>query len=66
MKLSVNGQEKDVPDGLTISGLLKFLGIDVRAVAVERNRAIVPRSEHPAAKLNDGDNIEIVTFVQGG
>ena len=66
MELNVNGQRKEVPDGLTISGLLKLLAIDVRAVAVERNRAIVPRSEHPAAKLNEGDSIEIVTFVQGG
>lgn len=66
MELNVNGQRKEVPDGLTISGLLKLLAIDVRAVAVERNRAIVPRSEHSAAKLNEGDSIEIVTFVQGG
>ena len=66
MELNVNGQRKEVPDGLTISGLLKLLAIDVRAVAVERNRVIVPRSEHSAAKLNEGDSIEIVTFVQGG
>jgi len=66
MKLAVNGEEKEMPDGLTVSGLLESLEISVKAVAVEVNREIVPRSQHSETVLNDGDNIEIVTFVQGG
>jgi thiamine biosynthesis protein ThiS len=41
-------------------------GRDPRGIAVERNREIVPKSEHAATVLGEGDQIELVQFVGGG
>jgi sulfur carrier protein len=66
VKLVVNGNEREVPDALTVCGLLALLELDQRRVAVERNREIVPRSTHAGVELEDGDRIEIVQMVGGG
>lgn len=66
MKLLVNGESKELPDGTTVSGLLADLGLLGVLVAVERNKAIVPRATHPDTALDDGDVVEVVHFVGGG
>lgn len=66
MKLTINGNERDVPDGLTVRGLIEHLGLGSGPVAVEQNREIVPRAQHAERALNTGDAIEIVHFVGGG
>ena len=66
MKLQVNGEGREVPEGLTLSGLLVHLGLDAPRVAVEVNRALVPKARHAEQRLTDGDQVEIVTFVGGG
>jgi sulfur carrier protein len=64
--LTVNGQKREFPEGATLTNLLVSLGIDPTKVAVEHNRAIVPRSRYAATALSPGDLIEIVQFVGGG
>jgi sulfur carrier protein len=64
--VTVNGEPKDIPDGLSVRGLIELLGLTDGPVAVERNREIVPRATHAEATLADGDTIEIVHFVGGG
>ena len=66
MQLTVNGRSKDVPDGLSVRALIEHLGLGGGPVAVELNRAIVPRSEHALRELRAGDIVEIVHFVGGG
>jgi len=66
MELTVNGETKDVPDGLTVRGLVEHLGLTEGPVAVECNREIVPRAAHGTTKLSTGDVVEIVHFVGGG
>ena len=66
MKLLVNGELRELDDGVTIDALLASLGIDRRRIAVERNREIVPRAQHAATPLAEGDRVEIVTMVGGG
>ena len=66
MRLMVNGEAREAPDGATIAALVVLLGLDRRKLAVERNLEIVPRSLYPATALADGDRIEIVAFVGGG
>ena len=66
IEVSVNGQSRVVSDGSSVTDLLRDLELDRNRVAVERNREIVPRSEHSACSLAAGDAIEIVTFVGGG
>ncbi len=65
MKLTVNGEFQDVPEGLTVGGLIAHLGLD-GPVAVERNAEVVPRAEHAVVELESDDVIEIVHFVGGG
>jgi len=66
MRIVLNGEEREVADGLTVAGLLDTLDVPRRYVAVERNREIVPRARHADTVLDDGDRIEIVTMVGGG
>ena len=66
MQVTINGEVKDVPDGLTLLGLLGYLQLTQGLVAIERNREVVPRREHGSVCLQTGDVIEIVQFVGGG
>jgi sulfur carrier protein len=62
----VNGEPKEIAAGTTVARLLEGLQLQPRHVAVERNRNVVPRSEHAACILETGDRLEIVTLVGGG
>ena len=66
MRLRVNGQDRDVPEGETLAHLLSSLELPAGRVAVERNGEIVPRDGYEGAVLAAGDRIEIVQFVGGG
>lgn len=64
--ISVNGEHRRVPAGITIAALAAELGLSPTKVAVERNLEIVPRSTLGDVTIEDGDTFEIVTFVGGG
>ena len=66
MRLTINGEERELAAAPTIAALLAELGLDRRKLAVERNLEIVPRSLFGATVLAEGDRIEIVAFVGGG
>jgi thiamine biosynthesis protein ThiS len=66
MKLTVNGNPVELPDGSTVTALLAHLDVDAARVAVERNEDVVPRRTWTETQLRDGDAIELVTFVGGG
>ncbi len=66
MTISVNGDNVSVVAGTTIAQLLAQLGLGGKTVAVERNRAIVPRAQHSVVELESNDQLEVVTFVGGG
>ena len=66
MQLQINGQLRELPDGLTVATLLALLEIKAPRVAVEVNAEVVIRARHGATALKAGDQIEIVTFVGGG
>ncbi len=66
MRLTVNGEERDIAAASDIAALVGLLGLDTRKVAVERNLEIVPRSFYGETLLADGDRIEIVHFIGGG
>jgi thiamine biosynthesis protein ThiS len=66
MRVQVNGEPRDVAAGITVTALLASLGLEGRPVAVERNTEIVPRAQHAATVLADGDQLEVVQFVGGG
>ncbi len=70
MKISLNGDLLEIAAGITVAMLVQRLtaetGRDPRGIAVERNREIVPKSEHALTVLAEGDQIELVQFVGGG
>jgi thiazole synthase len=66
MRLTINGEMRDMTSAGTVTELLSTLELDARKIAIELNREIVPRSAYDATGLNDGDKIEIVHFIGGG
>lgn len=66
MRLSVNGEPSEVPDGTDLPGLLTSLGLRVGSVVVEHNGSALLRSELSGVVLRDGDRVELVRAVAGG
>jgi len=64
--LTLNGESRTLEAALTIAGMIEWLGLDSRKVAVERNEEIVPRSDYARTWLAHGDAVEIVHFIGGG
>lgn len=66
MRLRINGEDKDVAEGMTVAGLVASLGLAGRRVAVEYNRDVLPAASWAGQALAEGDELEIVHFVGGG
>lgn len=66
MRIVVNGEERSVPQGQTVSSLLAALGIEAGRVAVELDRAIVRKADWDSTTVREGAKVEIVQFVGGG
>jgi sulfur carrier protein len=66
--IRLNGEDRTVDDGTTLTQLLG--GLDVppgaRGVAVAVDAEVVPRGEWPEHVLGDGAQVEVVTAIQGG
>jgi sulfur carrier protein len=66
-QISLNGKPHSLPANGTVASLLVDLGLAGRGgLAVEVNLEVIPRSEHPARVLVEGDKVEIVTMMAGG
>lgn len=66
MRITVNGQDMDVADGLSVEGLLASLGVARAYTAVAVNRDVTPRAAFAATRLAEGDRVEIVRPIGGG
>jgi thiamine biosynthesis protein ThiS len=66
MQIIVNGDRREVPDGLTVAALLEVLQMRANRVAIERNREILPRAQWQTTQVQPDDSFEIVQFVGGG
>lgn len=66
MKLSVNGREVQVEEGITGLQLLEQLDRNSSTLVIERNGSIIPLKEFHTLTLADGDELELVTLVGGG
>lgn len=66
--LTLNGEPRTVPDGLSIEALLRHVGRDpsVPGVAVAVRERVVRRAEWSETMVADGDRIEVITAAQGG
>ena len=63
--VKVNGEPKDI-EGKTLAEYLATTNYDVKRIAVERNGDIVPKAQYGETVLQDGDSLEVVSFVGGG
>jgi thiamine biosynthesis protein ThiS len=66
INVSLNGKERDIPSGLTVSKLLEHLDLNPGLVVVELNREILDRGRYGEVPVRGGDNLELVHFVGGG
>ena len=66
MTLVVNGEPRSIPAGASVADLVRELGLEKAACAVEVNKRLVPKADHPRRPLGDGDTVEVVTLVGGG
>jgi sulfur carrier protein len=66
MRLTINGEPREIPEGSSLSDVLRQLELTDGLVAIERNREVVPRREHANVLVQPGDVLEIVQFVGGG
>jgi len=63
--VKINGEELNIA-GKTITEYLAATNYDPKRIAVERNGDIVPKAKYSETVLQDGDSLEIVSFVGGG
>lgn len=66
MKIRLNGEIRELPDGMSVDALLTAENIRREYMAVERNRRVVRKTDFASTPLEDGDVIEIVKLVGGG
>ena len=66
MHITLNGNPQQLEQVNTVAELIAFLGYQDKRIAVEANGDIVPKSQHGATTLAEGDQIEIVVAVGGG
>ena len=67
MNLVINGEDHhELPEPLTVAGLIAYLGLPEKKIAIERNREIVSKSTFKTTELSEGDRLEIIHFIGGG
>lgn len=66
MRVQINGETREVPDRITLEGLIQHLELAADRLAVERNREVVRRAAWAETVLSEDDRVEIIHFVGGG
>jgi thiamine biosynthesis protein ThiS len=64
--VTINGERREIPDGLNVAALLEHIGLPAERVAIERNLDILPRARWIETTVQPNDSYEIVHFVGGG
>ena len=64
--VQLNGELREVPEGLSLAALIEWLKLPRDRVAVERNLEIVPRARWNVTPIQAGDRLEVVHLVGGG
>lgn len=66
MKITLNGRDEVVPEGVTLAGLISYKGINPQSVIVEHNHKLVKSEEWEGIVLSESDRLEILRLVGGG
>jgi sulfur carrier protein len=66
VQVKLNGEPHELSDGATIAEAVAARTAAATGVAAAVNGEVVPRGAWTLTTLHDGDQIEVVTAVQGG
>lgn len=66
IRVRLNGRDRELPEGMTVAGMLAHLDLRPGLVVVERNREILERARYGEVTVEEGDTLELVHFVGGG
>jgi sulfur carrier protein len=68
MKVTVNGEARELADGTTVADLVERSGLpnERRGIAVAIDAEVVPRSAWGRTELSEGQSVELLTAIQGG
>ncbi len=66
MHIVCNGRQQEIDQGKTLGGLLEDLGLPADSVVAEINKKIIDRDQYETLKLTQGDQVELIRFVEGG
>ncbi len=65
--ITLNGQPHTLtPDSPSITDLIADLDLTGQPLAVEVNKAVIPKKQHDTHTLSPNDTVEVVTLVGGG
>jgi len=65
-QIIVNGETREIRQGMTLAELVAELGMQNQRIAVEVNQRIIPHGDYHACQLSSGDRVEIVRAIGGG
>jgi sulfur carrier protein len=66
LRIQVNGDSRDVNEGMSIPALIASLQLKADQIAIELNQRVLRRTEWQSTILREDDKLEIVHFVGGG
>ena len=66
VEVKLNGEPRELPDGTTVAQAVAELTALATGIAAAVNGDVIPRGSWAATLLRAGDQIEVVTAVQGG
>lgn len=66
MRVVINGEAKEVPEGLNLKSLLDYLSLAQQRIAVEVDKQVIRRTDWQSTSVKTNAHIEIVHFVGGG
>lgn len=66
MQIRLNGQPKELDAPVTVAQLVADEGFRPELIAVEINYEILPKDKYKTTQIQEGDSIEVVSFMGGG
>ncbi|WP_332880337.1 sulfur carrier protein ThiS [Oxalobacter aliiformigenes] len=66
MEIKLNGEIRQIKDGMTLQELVDSLQLPNRALAVAVNRTVITRQKWPEVVLYPADQVELVRAIGGG
>lgn len=66
MRIIVNGEPRELPDGASVAQAVAAVTTAASGVAAALNDEVVRRAAWEATTLREADRLEVLTAVQGG